>query len=60
MFEDYGDEILAPGGITTLQFGDEVVNQGGDFGYGEIFPFGSGCLYSPGIFNLISPIEIQP
>jgi trypsin len=49
IFDSYGDGINAPDGIT-LQFGDELVYQGGDFGYGEVFRFGSGCLSSRGIF----------
>ena len=48
IFDSFGDGIYLPGGIT-LQFGDEVVYQGGNFGYGGIFLFGSGCLSSRGI-----------
>jgi hypothetical protein len=49
IFDSFGDGIAAPGGIT-VQFGDELVYQGGDFGFGEFFRFGSGCLPSSGIF----------
>jgi hypothetical protein len=49
IFGYYGDGIFAPGGIT-LQFGDELMYQGGDFGFGEVFRFGSDCLSSRGIF----------
>jgi hypothetical protein len=42
IFDSWGDGISEPGGIT-LTFGGKVVYEGGDFGYGEVFPFGNGC-----------------
>jgi hypothetical protein len=39
IYDEYGDQIIAPGGIT-LTLGDELAYQCGDFGYGEVFRMG--------------------
>jgi hypothetical protein len=45
--DSYGDGIIAPDGVT-LSYDGDVVYDGGDFRYGEVFNFGDACASGSG------------